>query len=317
MLSRVAENLYWLSRYVERAENLARLLDDAFHLDLDDAGMAVGYDGRSPVQTVLTILGHADAPEPPPDDPQAILRQLTFDRQHEQSILTMIARARENARGTQESLSAEAWSQVNRLFLYLSGPRAQRRFLASPFRFFESLKRACVLFAGLVDSTLPRTEVYHFLQVGRYLERVDMTSRIITSRSHAVTETGLANEQLLQTMHWASLLRSCSAQEAYLRSHRDQIEARGVVHYLILDPDFPRTIRFGVRRCLESLQELSGGLADSYGSEAERLLGRLEGQLRYTDIDEILERGLRPFLGEILEACGRIDRALRETCFLT
>src|SRR5262245_15639574 len=190
MLSRVAENLYWMSRYVERAENVARLLDVAFDLELDAADLA--GDGGGPLEGVLTIMACKDAYEKahPKDDREAVLQFLTFDRKNNLSILAMIARARENARGSQEAIGAEAWSQINRLYLYLSGPRAQGRFQASPARFYDAIKRACVLFDGLIDGTQPRAEVYHFLRVGRCLERVNQVSRILQAKAHTLHDDG-------------------------------------------------------------------------------------------------------------------------------
>src|SRR3954451_11075642 len=200
MLSRVAENLYWISRYVERAENVARLLDVGFHLELDASGLSGDVSGQAPIESVLTILACRDAFEEAHGkqlkDREAVLRFLTFDRQNGHSILSMCARARENARGTQETLSGEVWSHVNKLYLYLGSPRAQRRFAASPSRFFDGIKRSCVLFDGLVDGTLPRTEVYHFLQLGRYLERVNQVSRILNVKLHGLREGGPVEEAM-------------------------------------------------------------------------------------------------------------------------
>src|SRR4051794_26955683 len=170
MLSRVAENLYWISRYVERAENVARLLDVGFFMALDAPGLAAdgGEGDVGAVEGVLTILACRSAFERahPGGGRDAVLRFLTFDRQYRQSILAMIARARENARGTQEALSAEAWRQINTMYLYLESRRALRRFRTSPSGFFDGIKRGCILFGGLVDGTLPRSEAFHFLQLG-------------------------------------------------------------------------------------------------------------------------------------------------------
>jgi uncharacterized alpha-E superfamily protein len=319
MLSRVAENLYWMGRYIERAENLARLLDDAFHLELDTAVLG-GPDGeQGPVERVLTILSCRDefGQSGAGTSRNAVLRYLTFDRRHAHSILSMIARARENARGTQETLSSEAWGQVNRLYLYLSGPRAQRRFQASPFRFYESIKRGCVLFDGIVVGTLPRTEVYHFLQLGRCLERIDQLSRILNLKIQTLAEGQELTDLPWRSGHWISLLRSCSAYESYLRRHREQVEPRNVVRYLLLDPDSPRTIRFSLSCCLASLHELTGGEGDGFRSEPERLLGRLDGELRYMDLEEIVARGLFRFLTEIQQTCARVDREIHQTYFLS
>jgi uncharacterized alpha-E superfamily protein len=321
MLSRVAENLYWISRYVERAENVARLLDVGFHLELDASGLAGDVVGQGPIESVLTILAcrdsfvkiHGEAKM----DRESVLRFLTFDRQNSHSILTMLAKARENARGTQETLSGEAWSQVNKLYLYLGSPRAHRRFAASPSRFFDGIKRSCILFDGLVDGTLPRTEVFHFLQLGRYLERVNQISRILNVKIHGLRDDGPIAERTMRVVHWSSLLRSCSAYEAYLREHHDQIDPEGVVRYLVLDADFPRAMRFCVARCVESLREIAGGDEDEYRSEAERQLGRLDSELRYIDVGEIFGRGLNSFLTSIQDACNRVGDEIRQAYFQT
>lgn len=317
MLSRVAENLYWISRYVERAENVARLLDAGFHLELDAAGLGGERQSAAPIDSVLSILACRDAFERSQGsgtpDRDAVLRFLTFDREHGHSILSMLSRARENARATQETLSAEAWSQVNKLYLYLVSTRARRRFAASPPRFLDAIKRSCILFDGLVDGTLPRTEVYHFLQLGRYLERVNQLSRVLNIKIHGLRAEGPLAERTLQIVHWSSLLRSCSGYEAYLREHHDRVDPPGVVRYLVLNPHFPRSVRFCVARCLDSLRAISDG--DHVGVESERLLGRLDSELCYSDADEILEQGLTPFLVGIQDACNRIGDEIHHAYF--
>lgn len=319
MLSRVAENLYWMSRYVERAENVARLLDVGFELELDAA--LVGDHEPAPVEGVLSILGCREdfarrrgAGEP---DRDAVLQFLTFDRRNSLSILSMVAAARENARGTQEAVSSEIWGQINRLYLYLCGPKAQRKFAESPSRFYDGVKRSCLLFAGLIDSTLPRNEEFHFLQVGRFLERIAQIGRILNDRAHQLRVDGQASDRPLQMVHCTGLLRTCSAHDAYLRTYRDQIDPDCVVQYLVLDADFPRSIRYGVESCLRSLREISGADEDEYGSEAERLLGRLEGELRYLEVDEIFARGLRNFLDGVSDSCNLVGDEIHQAYFFT
>ena len=329
MLSRVAENLYWISRYVERAENVARLLDVGFHLELDAADVTRQAGELGPIESVLIVLacreafekihGACDATPHGEKDREEVLRFLTFERGHSHSIVTMLARARENARASQETLSGEAWSQVNKLYLYLNSQRAQRRFYTSPSRFFDGIKRSCVLFDGLVDGTLPRNEVYHFLQLGRYLERVNQISRILNTRMYGLGDAA-ANEAdpPMRVVHWSSLLRSCSADEAYLREHHDRIDPESVVRYLVLDPHFPRAMRFCVTRCCESVREISGGgVEGGYSSEVERLLGKLDSELRYIDVGEIFSQGLSAFLVGVQDACNRVGDELQHTYFHT
>ncbi len=323
MLSRVAENLYWISRYVERAENVARLLDVGFHLELDASDVTRQEGELGPIESVLIILAcidsfgasHGAPPTASEKDREAVLRFLTFDRRHTNSIISMLARARENARTSQETLSGEIWSHINTFYLYLGGKRAQRKFAASPSRFFAGIKRECILFDGLVDGTLPRNAVYHFLRLGRYLERVNQISRILNTKMHGLGEVP-GSDPPMRVVHWASLLRSCSAYEAYLREHHDRIDPESVVRYLVLDPTFPRAMRFCVARCCESLREIAGsGDGGFFTSEAERVLGRLDSELRFIDVHEIFGQGLPTFLVGIQDACNRVGDEIQSAYF--
>ena len=270
MLSRVAENLYWISRYVERAENVARLLDVGFHLELDAPDVSKREGDLGPIESVLSILNchetfekaHGKPLSSSEKDREAVLEFLTFDRRHAHSIVSMLGRARENARASQETLSAELWSQINKIYLYLLSRRASKRFRESPSHFFDGIKRACILFDGLVDGTLPRNEVYHFLQLGRYLERVNQVSRILNTKMHG---------------------------------HRDDGTSA--------DP---------------SLREISGGDDEvGFSSEAERVLGRLDSELRYLDTQEIFAQGLPKFLIGVQQACTRIGFEIHQAYFHT
>lgn len=318
MLSRVAENLFWISRYVERVENVSRLLNDASLITLDAAAMDDGPNGNSPLDQVLKVLSGSDklAIEPRSSQGDELLAALTFDRKQDNSIVTMVARARENARATQETLSPEAWSQLNQLYLALSKPISRKRFSAGPYRFYERVKRSCVLFNALVDVTMPRSEAFYFLEVGRYLERVDMTSRVLNVWFAAVEEGDREIDPAWNAVYWTGLLRSCSAYEAFLKRHQDRLEPENIVQYLVLDLDFPRAMRFCVARCLESLRAITGSQEERYGSEAERLLGRLDSDLRYADVGEIMHRRLPAFVADVQGACSRIGDELQTAYFL-
>ncbi len=275
-------------------------------------------DGSAPVEIALTILACSDAFRSayPAADRSAVLGFLTFDRTNPQSILSMVALARENARGTQESLGVNAWSEVNRLYLYLSGRRAQARFESSPSRFYTTIKQACILFDGLIQNTLPRDEVYHFLQLGRHIERVNLMGRILYAKCHSHAQDVADADLALRLVRWTGLLRSCSAYGAYLRVERDRVEPVGVIRFLVLNADFPRAIRYCVARCRDSLQEIAGADDEEFRSEAARLLGRLDSELRYIDVNEIFERGLLPFLQEIQTTCQKVGQEIQRSFFL-
>lgn len=320
MLSRVAENLFWAARYVERVDGLARLMDQAFQVEFD-----AGFDDNhcGPVESILEILGCRgeflkEMGEDAVHSPQELLRWLAFSKSGLVSIRSMVAAARENARSTQEALSSEAWNQINRFHLSMSSRKAEARFGASPARFLEVVKRSCVLFAGLVDATQSRDEAFHFMQLGAYLERIDMTSRILASAAgtaliQSAHDGGTGD---LEGLRWSGLLKAVGAQEAYLRRARGETTCEGVLRFLLLEQEFPRSLRFGLKRCLESLQEISGMERTTYVSEAERLLGRLESDLRYLEPSNILARGPVAFLGEVQETCSRVGMEIARECFV-
>jgi uncharacterized alpha-E superfamily protein len=320
MLSRVADSIYWMSRYIERAENLARLLGVGYELELDASAILVhSEDGKraKPVEGVLAMLGCRESfgREPKSPDLDSVLRFLTFDRKNSQSIISMIESARENARATQQIVGAEVWSQVNRLYLSLGGQESRRRLQASPPRFYANIKRSCMLWNGVIDNTLVRDEVYYFLELGRYLERVDLVCRTMLVHAGGLGEPEGDAQRATQSIHCTHLLQCCAAYESFLRTHNERLDPRTVVQFLILDGEFPRAIRFGVARCRRSLQQIAGAVDGDYGSEAERLLGRLDGELRYVDVTEIFERGLTEYLAGLQEVCHRIGEEVHRAYF--
>jgi uncharacterized alpha-E superfamily protein len=177
-----------------------------------------------------------------------------------------------------------------------------------------------VLFAALVDDTLPRSEAYHFLQLGRFLERIDMLSRAINVHCHSenvfISVTDLDGEELTYSATpWARLLRETSAYESYLKQARERIDPVGVIRYLLLEADFPRSMRFSVGRCLDSLRAIAGG--SGYGAPAERPLGQLDSELRYMDVNELFQRGIGPFLISVQDTCAAVGREVNRAYFRT
>ena len=314
MLSRVAENLYWIGRYVERAENAARLLNDAFHFDLDAA--ALSGAASNALDSVLTVLMCREAFAGQGGGERDVLLHFSPSTAPTRSRFCRWSPGRGRTRAGARKRSAPTAGASSTSFTCFSPARARRRFQGSPFRFFESIKRGCVLCAGLADASMPRTEPYHFLRAGRFLERVDVISRVIQAKFQALPAGDSSDELPLRSVYLTSLLRSCAAHEAYLKSYRDRLDPRHVVQYLVLDAAFPRAVRFGIAQCLDQVHPLAGSVPDGYGSEAERQLGRLEGELRYTDVDEIFARGLGAFLQRIQESVARVHSALAHAYFL-
>ncbi|GIW87023.1 MAG: hypothetical protein KatS3mg108_1347 [Isosphaeraceae bacterium] len=319
MLSRVAENLYWIGRYVERAENVARLLEVAYHLELDAAELREESPDASPLADALSVLACRDAFQQRAGavlEREQVLEFLTIEPVEGHSIRVMLGRARDNARASREALSADAWDQLNSLFLEMRTSRARLRLQQSPLRFLEWVKRGCALFGGLVDATLPRAEAYHFLQLGRHLERANQIGRILQFGLPRLPALEALDPGTLSAMHWSNLLKSCSAHEAYLQHAHDQIDPVGVIGFLILDEGFPRSIRFCIDRCVESVESIEDD-GSPQASDARRLLGRLSSELRYLDQRDLLQRGLQPYLVGLLVTCHRIGDAVHLAYFQT
>ena len=294
MLSRLAESLFWIGRYVERAEDTARLLDVHAHSVLEEGPLDVHEASRA----VLAVMG-----VPAGDDagPRTVTELLAFDRGTPGSIVSSLVAARENARGSRDTMSSEMFNCLNRTYNELPAQvRAARA--QGPAPFFSFVRARGAEFHGLADSTMSRDEGWLFLVLGRSLERVDMTARLLETR---VTD--------VRTTHsWVTLLRFCGAYEAHLRTYRGQLEPVRIAEFLLLDRLFPRSVFSALRtaeECLIELQPLVGraGVAD----EARRALGRARTDMEYGHPEELLDAmptHLRMLQDAVASASGAVAR---------
>lgn len=295
MLARNAEALYWIGRYVERADDTARILDVTVHQLLEDSSV----DPDQASRILLEVLG-IESPKSRLDmwaltDLVAFSRDLTRGC----SIVDAISAARENARSAREVISSDMWECLNTTYNALpERERAARRL--GPHEFFTFVEGRAAMFAGLADSTLSRDDGYRFLVLGRALERVDMTVRLLLSRvgDSASSPT------------WVSVLRAAGAHDTYLRTHRGVLDANRVIEFMLLDRQFPRSAFYSLRLAEHSLDELMRGPSDGAGAEARRLLGRARSELEFVrpgvllDSLEIRLAGLQATCIEVGEALG-------------
>ena len=294
MLSRVANSIYWMNRYVERAENVARFVDVNLNLLLD---APMGMDQQWEPIVITTgdqaffqqRYGEATA--------ENILKFLTFDRDYPNSIISCLRSARENARSVREVSSSEMWEQVNDFYLMVN-EAADVGSLSELHRFFPEVKMASHLFAGVMDATMTHNEGWHFGQLGRLLERADKTGRILDVKYYillpAVTDVGSS----LDVLQWIALLKSASAYEMY-RKRQYRITPRSVTEFLILNREFPRSILFCLLEAERSLHKISGTTPGTWRTDSDRTLGRLRSELDYLTIDEIIQQGLHEFLDSL------------------
>lgn len=310
MLSRVADSIYWLNRYVERAENIARFINTNFNLILDSpAGMAQQWEPLVLTTGDLPLFreryGNASA--------ENVIQFLTFDRDYPNSILSCLRVARENARSIREIISSEMWEKINAFyFMVKDAAEGQTRF--EPQDFFTEVKLASHLFAGVMDATMTHNEGWHFGQIGRFLERADKTARILEVKYFLLLPSVKDVGSTLDELQWMALLRSASAYEMYRKSQH-RITPMSVAGFLILERDFPRSIRFCAMQAERSLHQITGTPPNTWSNPAERALGRFRAELDYITIEEIVEMGLHEFLSHLLKQIYGVGNNIFETFF--
>jgi uncharacterized alpha-E superfamily protein len=312
MLARVADSLYWLARYIERAENTARILDVNLQLTLDSDQAGPDAEARDWQPIIATLEDqkrfHSLYAVISGD---AVCEFVTFAQENENSIVCCVARARENARTVREYISSEMWERINGLYLWLNSATARQLFEGSAIDFYRQVVDFSHQFHGTTDATLTHGEGWNFLQIGKYLERADAASRILDLKYHILLP---GDEQVggnLDTVQWQAVLKSCSAFEAYRKIHTGQVTPWTVAEFILLHEDFPRSVRFSTERLDRALHDISGSDQDHYSNEAERLSGRLCSDLRYAAIGEILRAGLHEYLDGIQRRLSEISVAMR------
>ena len=295
MLSRVADSIYWLNRYIERAENVARFVEVNLNLLMDSpVGMAEQWNPLIEVTGDRQLFqelygGEATA--------QNVLNFLTFDTRSPNSILSCVRAARENARSVRETISSEMWEQVNAFYLQVE--EASKNKAVKEFHgFYSEVKVASHHFAGVTNATQSRGESWHFGQLGRLIERADKTSRILDVKYFVLLPSVEAVGSPIDDLQWIALLKSASAYEMY-RKEEHKISPAGVANFLILNPYFPRSIKFCLNRAEYSLNRIVKSEQYDHSSDSERALGRLRAELEYLTMDEIFQQGLHEFLCDL------------------
>jgi uncharacterized alpha-E superfamily protein len=312
MLSRVADSIYWMSRYVERAENVARFIDVNLQLMLDDPS----GEGQQWLPLVNTTGDHGQFEKRyGKGSQQNVIHFLTFDAENPNSILSCVRAARENARTVREIISSEMWLQLNKFYLMVnSAAEDGSRALANTHDFFTEVRNANHLFNGITAATMTHGEPWHFFHMGRMLERADKTSRMIDVKYFILLRSVQDVGTPFDDIQWAAVLRSASAFEMYRKKH-GRISPRGVVEFLLLDREFPRAINFSLIAARASLHAISGTLLGTFRYPAEKLLGQLCSDLSYAAVDEIVNAGLHEYLDELQTKMNQVGADIHETFF--
>lgn len=306
MLSRVAESLYWMSRYLERAMHSARVMEILLDLDaersLPSARLAVQH-----VKAALYVPASAST------DARSMLSTAVFSRENANSVVSCIALARENARQVREQISTEVWEQVNRLYLHVSTFRSEDLWKDEPQAFFQTVREGLLLVAGAVHNTMPHGQGWAFMQVGHLLERAMLTTTYLRAwTGHDEVSTTDTTDAYLDAV---GVLRACSGLEAYNKRFGADARMQRVATFLLLDDELPTGVRFSISALQESLRKVAEIAGTHKTNAALRRTGKLLALLDYTSPDEIAGYALRDTLTDVLVQAGDIHVALGSVYF--
>jgi uncharacterized alpha-E superfamily protein len=312
MLSRVANSLYWMSRYIERAENIARIVDVNLQLlldlrDLNDERLSEHWmpivQSTGEEEAFLELHKSATG--------QSVTEFLVFQMENPNSIISSVFQARENARMVRDQITVELWEELNRLYLFVRSHEARKVWRQSPSDFFQQIKAGSLHLAGIGYATILRNEGWWFSQAGKFIERADKTSRILDVRYQTLPERGAPKTiSQAEALDWQAILRSCSAWDAYKSLRGVEAHPRLVAEFLLLNEDFPRSARFCVGELNAALRHISGVAGGRFCNDAEKLAGRLEAELQFSTIDEIFDAGLHGYLDQFQSKLNAVGNAL-------
>jgi uncharacterized alpha-E superfamily protein len=309
MLSRTADHLFWMSRYTERAENTARMLDVNYQTALLPQSTAVAQVGW---QGLLSIseLSAAYENKYGAISVHDVMDFMVRDEKNPSSIISCLKNARENARAVRGTLTTEVWETQNQTYLEIFRMLRNGEFERDPGQFFEWVKFRSHLSRGVTVGTMLQDEALHFMRLGTFLERADNTARLVDVKFHAVQSDfyGAASEkdQEYDFYHWSAILRSVSAFEIYRRVYRNVIKPECVAELLILRADMPRSLAASLQEVVSNLKLVT----DDGNSETARRAGKLWADLQYARIDEILATGLHAYLTQFLDRVNELGACI-------
>ena len=301
MLSRVADSLYWMSRYTERAEHTARLIA----VKLESMVEQTPEDAAASWARVIEALT-GEKTMPSHQDAFAITRRLAFDRENDNSLINSLALARDNARQVREALSNEVWEHLNRLYLRLSPVTMDSIWVHTPARLFREALEEMHALEGVTYSTLSHGEGWYFLELGRHIERVQQLGRLLDLHFSAAQ----SNANGPKYFDWLVLLKFCTAWEPYTKRYTASIRPQKIAEFLLFDTEFPHSICFSVDRVTDALARVAPGAPPARRAAVERLAGRLKAAVDFGQVDELMSGGIAAFLADITRQCEKIHETL-------
>jgi uncharacterized alpha-E superfamily protein len=311
LLSRVADAVYWMARYIERAENVARFIGVNLHLQLD-LPLAPAHQWQPLIDTSGDTEVFRDKYGAASEE--KVIRFLAFDEENPNSIYSCLRYARENARSVRETISSEMWEQINSMYLQIQIQRATPQHDTLP-ELLRGIRLGCHMFQGITDATMSYNEAWHFLRMGRMMERADKTSRILDVKYFILLPSPSNIGTPYDDLHWAAVLKSVSGFETY-RKQRGRISPLDIVEFLVTDREFPRAIRHCVEISGESLRVITGTPARTSKYPTEDLMNVLVTELANTHVDAVIKSGLHEYLDGLQTKMNRIGDSLSRDFFV-
>lgn len=307
MLSRVADSLYWMSRYLERAEHIARLVDVHYNLILESD------TGSTQQKRLSHLLESLNLPSDNLDDAEAVMRRLTFDGNASVSILANLTSARGNARQVREWVSSEMWTQINKLYLFVKNADADTVWSDSPHDYYVNVRQGSHLFQGITDATMNHNQGWHFIQIGRYIERILSLVKLLDVHFHDINLSQRDELTPHRYFELVTILKSNSAFEAYCKVYNPNLQSAWITEFLLFSEAFPRSVRFCVEQILDSLNELADTTMRNKNIRLHRIAGRLQSSLNYDDMADVRTSHLHEYLENIKHQTLRIHDTLYDT----
>lgn len=305
MLSRVADSLYWMSRYLERAEHTARAVDIQLQLALDEAPSSASM-GWVCLLNGLRLEMPADLCA----NGRAIASALLFERGNNSSVNSCIEQARENARQIREQITSDVWEELNRVYLTVREKNIDDVWREGPHGFLRRVQRGAQLLAGVADSTMDHSEGWQFIRLGRFIERSIGLAWLLDAHFGVRGPDFDGDPSSDDSVVWSGLLRSCTAFEPYCKMHTAEIRPRWILQFLLFNADFPHSLRFCATEIEAAIDALSEDTGTLRSSPVRQLAGRLRADLDFRVIDEVVDAGLAEYLRRIVGLCSKVHNAV-------
>lgn len=307
MLSRVADSLYWMSRYLERTDSIMRMLKTNY------ASSQEANDGFTwrPVLKIFTYLDNNEITVLEKDS-AAVLEYMVFEKENANSVFNMVTRARENARSVQDHITIELWQCINDFYHYIKNERESYQLAVDPATTLDSFIKQSMMYYGISESTMFRGEGFSFMNIGRYLERALQSTDLLEVK---FSDLSYDLEKTADITYWKHLLLSLSGYNLYLKTYRSGFDARNVIDQVIFNTSFPRSVLYSLNQLQRYFDRLKTDVDPVSYKHINFMIGKLRSKIQYSNLESVSEVGLHNYLVDVNEDLQDIGNALSRYYF--